>query len=79
MCAYSRLQPANRLSRSAWLARAEREARVRAGKKPIYMEKARELGEEMARRGIGLVFGGGNVGLMGWRGARRRDRVARCC
>jgi uncharacterized protein (TIGR00730 family) len=30
-----------------------------------YVEAAEELAREMTRRGIGLVFGGGNVGLMG--------------
>jgi uncharacterized protein (TIGR00730 family) len=31
----------------------------------MYADAARELGREMVRRGIGLVFGGGAVGLMG--------------
>jgi len=31
----------------------------------VFREAARELGGEMARRGIGLVYGGGSVGLMG--------------
>jgi len=35
------------------------------GTRPEYAAAARELGEVMARRGIGLVHGGGNVGLMG--------------
>jgi len=35
------------------------------GTRPEYAAAARELGEVMARRGIGLVYGGGNVGLMG--------------
>lgn len=30
-----------------------------------YQRLATDLGTEMARRGIGLVYGGGNVGLMG--------------
>lgn len=30
-----------------------------------YADAARELGAELARRGIGLVYGGGNIGLMG--------------
>ena len=30
-----------------------------------YFEAATELGREFAKRGIGLVFGGGRVGLMG--------------
>jgi uncharacterized protein (TIGR00730 family) len=36
-----------------------------AGRSPKFAEAARALGNEMARRGIGLVYGGGNVGLMG--------------
>lgn len=35
------------------------------GVRPAYAEAARELGREVARRGIGLVYGGGAVGLMG--------------
>jgi uncharacterized protein (TIGR00730 family) len=35
------------------------------GTREIYRDAARALGTEMARRGIGLVYGGGNVGLMG--------------
>ncbi len=35
------------------------------GNKPIYETHARELGVEMARRDIILVYGGGNIGLMG--------------
>lgn len=30
-----------------------------------YMELARNVGEELARRGIGIVYGGGRLGLMG--------------
>jgi uncharacterized protein (TIGR00730 family) len=36
-----------------------------AGTRPAYAEAARALGREVARRGIGLVYGGGAVGLMG--------------
>jgi len=36
-----------------------------AGRTPVYVEQARGLGRELARRGIGLVYGGSNVGLMG--------------
>ncbi|PSC73469.1 cytokinin riboside 5 -monophosphate phosphoribohydrolase LOG3-like [Micractinium conductrix] len=36
-----------------------------SGTSPEYVAAAKALGEEMARRGIGLVYGGGNVGLMG--------------
>jgi len=35
------------------------------GAKPEYARAARELGALLARRKIGLVFGGGRVGLMG--------------
>jgi uncharacterized protein (TIGR00730 family) len=35
------------------------------GKNPTYAEAAKNLGGELARRGIELVYGGGNVGLMG--------------
>ena len=35
------------------------------GKNPIYMEAARSLGNAMAEAGIGLVYGGGSLGLMG--------------
>ncbi|MHA6249765.1 LOG family protein [Pontibacter sp. CAU 1760] len=36
-----------------------------SGHGTTYSETARALGNEMATRGIGLVYGGGNVGLMG--------------
>lgn len=32
---------------------------------PAYREAAYALGQDLARRGIGVVYGGGNVGLMG--------------
>ncbi len=32
---------------------------------PRYVELAREVGGELARRGIGVVYGGGRLGLMG--------------
>ena len=32
---------------------------------PRYVELAREVGGELARRGIGVVYGGGRAGLMG--------------
>ncbi|MCP1143194.1 TIGR00730 family Rossman fold protein [Lysinibacillus endophyticus] len=35
------------------------------GKSPIYMEKAKELGAQLASASIGIVYGGSNVGLMG--------------
>ncbi len=35
------------------------------GNQPIYREMAGAMGALLARRGIGLVYGGGNVGLMG--------------
>ncbi|MBX3394831.1 MAG: TIGR00730 family Rossman fold protein [Phycisphaerae bacterium] len=36
-----------------------------AGTHPIHAETARSMGQEIARRGIRLVYGGGHVGLMG--------------
>jgi uncharacterized protein (TIGR00730 family) len=35
------------------------------GKAPEYVTAAEVVGRELARRGIGLVYGGGNIGLMG--------------
>jgi len=35
------------------------------GGRPAYAEAARSLAAEIARRGLGLVYGGGSVGLMG--------------
>jgi hypothetical protein len=35
------------------------------GSRPEYRVAAEELGAELVRRNIGLVYGGGNVGLMG--------------
>ncbi len=37
----------------------------RNGSRPAYDQAARDMGAALARRGIGLVFGGGRVGLMG--------------
>ena len=34
------------------------------GARPAYAQAARDLGESIARRGMGLVYGGGDVGLM---------------
>lgn len=36
-----------------------------SGVRPAYAEAARAMGQTLARRGIGLVYGGGCVGLMG--------------
>jgi uncharacterized protein (TIGR00730 family) len=36
-----------------------------AGNRPVFAEAAVALGQRMAREGLGLVYGGGNVGLMG--------------
>jgi uncharacterized protein (TIGR00730 family) len=36
-----------------------------AGRNPLYGEVAAKLGAALARRGIGLVYGGGSIGLMG--------------
>src|SRR5258707_4339230 len=35
------------------------------GVRPEYREVARTLGQELVARGLGLVYGGGRVGLMG--------------
>ncbi len=32
---------------------------------PVYLETARAVGRELATRGIGVVYGGGRLGLMG--------------
>lgn len=37
----------------------------RVGNRPEYAEQARRLGAALVRRGWGLVYGGGNIGLMG--------------
>ncbi len=36
-----------------------------AGSKPVYTERAMALGDRIAKEGLSLVYGGGNVGLMG--------------
>ena len=36
-----------------------------AGSKPIYTERAMALGDRIAKEELALVYGGGNVGLMG--------------
>nr|WP_321525372.1 TIGR00730 family Rossman fold protein [uncultured Cohaesibacter sp.] len=35
------------------------------GNNPVFVQEAHLLGQEMAKAGIGLVYGGGSVGLMG--------------
>jgi uncharacterized protein (TIGR00730 family) len=35
------------------------------GKQPEYRDAARELGHELARRNLGLVYGGASIGVMG--------------
>ena len=35
------------------------------GHSPDYAAAARQLGAELARRGLGLVYGGASVGVMG--------------
>jgi uncharacterized protein (TIGR00730 family) len=35
------------------------------GANPVYVEAAKNVGNELAHRGVALVYGGGNVGLMG--------------
>src|SRR5690606_37350572 len=36
-----------------------------SGSKPAYTERAAALGDRIAKEGLRLVYGGGNVGLMG--------------
>ena len=36
-----------------------------AGARPVYAQRAAQLGERLAREGLAVVYGGGNVGLMG--------------
>ncbi|HOZ40753.1 MAG TPA: TIGR00730 family Rossman fold protein [Flavobacteriales bacterium] len=36
-----------------------------SGRDPIYLKTAREVGRSIAQRGLGVVYGGGHVGLMG--------------
>ena len=36
-----------------------------AGSRPVYAERATALGTRIAREGLSLVYGGGDVGLMG--------------
>lgn len=36
-----------------------------SGKNPIYVKKAKELGEILAEKGYGIVYGGSRIGLMG--------------
>jgi uncharacterized protein (TIGR00730 family) len=36
-----------------------------SGNRPAYVAAAKRVGRELAERGIGLVYGGGNIGLMG--------------
>jgi uncharacterized protein (TIGR00730 family) len=36
-----------------------------AGRRPEYADAAREMGRVLVERGLGLVYGGGKVGLMG--------------
>jgi uncharacterized protein (TIGR00730 family) len=37
----------------------------RSGGRPLFAEAARDFGVALARRGLGLVYGGGHIGLMG--------------
>jgi len=37
----------------------------RSGRRPAHVELARELGEALGRNGLGLVYGGAALGLMG--------------
>jgi hypothetical protein len=46
------------------------------GARPVYAEAAVAMGEELARRRLGLVYGGGSVGMMGI--VARTVRAANC-
>jgi len=35
------------------------------GENPVFLESAKAFGHALAERGIGLIYGGGNIGLMG--------------
>src|SRR5688572_7896875 len=37
----------------------------RVGANLLYIERTRQLGQALARRGIGVVYGAGHIGLMG--------------
>ena len=37
----------------------------RSGNDPVYEKAARDLGKELAENGLGLVYGGASIGLMG--------------
>ncbi|MET9609551.1 TIGR00730 family Rossman fold protein [Streptomyces sp. NPDC006512] len=49
----------------------------RAGARPEYVRSARSLGGELARRGAGLVYGAGGIGVMGALAAAALDGGAR--
>ncbi|SAI50824.1 lysine decarboxylase [Bordetella ansorpii] len=36
-----------------------------SGRQPVYLEQAQAFGRELVRRGLGLVYGGASVGIMG--------------
>ena len=36
-----------------------------SGSRPVYAERAAQLGRQLAESGIRIIYGGGNVGLMG--------------
>ena len=48
-----------------------------AGSRPVYAERAAELGKRLAADGLAVVYGGGNVGLMGIVTAGRERGVTR--
>ena len=47
------------------------------GVNPAHIKLATELGDDIAKRGYGLVYGGGGLGLMGATARAARDRGAR--
>lgn len=44
-----------------------------AGNQPLYVAAAKAVGKELAEQGLGLVYGGGSVGLMGEVARTARD------
>ena len=66
-----RLVTASDANVAGWRMRSEPTTRIcvycgsNAGTSPAFGEAAHQLGSALAHRGIGLVYGGGHVGLMG--------------
>ena len=59
------MAPVTDSGRRAAIARIAVFCRSSPGGTDVYAHAARSVGELIARRGLGLVYGGGSVGLMG--------------